>query len=225
MEMLIKIKEILLPIHIICGSIGLILFWIPVMTRKGGKVHRLTGRYYMYFMWVVVVSAALMSIINACIGQPIMAAFLGYLSLLTAYPMWYAWEIFNHKQGISPVYYRTRRYFNITLVATGVALIIYGLYLGLGGVGVLMIFFGAISLPAIMEVRKSIAEVGQRPPIIEHIRGTIISGIAGYTAFLSFGSRALFGNVFADGLMWIPWILPTIIGVTIINIVKRSYIQ
>jgi len=61
----------------------------------------------------------------------------------------------------------------------------------------LMLFFGLLSLPAGLEVKKSLVKVGEAKPIVEHIRGTLISGIAAYTAFF--------------------------VGVTIIQIMKRKY--
>ena len=44
-------------IHIIVGTIGLILFWIPVFSRKGGKLHRATGVWYVRCVVVVTISA------------------------------------------------------------------------------------------------------------------------------------------------------------------------
>jgi len=174
-------------------------------------------------MWTVVLSAVVLSISNIIIGDYIMAAFLGYLTIITAYPLWYAWEIFNHKKGISQRYYELRRWWNIGLFLSAILLIVFAAYLKFEGPGMLMLFFGLLSLPAGLEVKKSLVKVGEAKPIVEHIRGTLISGIAAYTAFFAFGGRQFLGHIFTDQLMMIPWIAPTIVGVTIIQIMKRKY--
>ena len=216
-------KTILLFIHVPAGFISLVLFWIPVFTNKGGNTHKFAGRWYMYTMWTVVLSAALLSISNVIVGNYVMAAFLGYLTIITAYPLWYAWEIFNHKKGISQRYYDLRRYWNIGLFGASVFLIAFAAFLKFKDEGMLMLFFGLLSLPAGLEVKKSKTKIGEVMPIVEHIRGTLISGIAAYTAFFAFGGRQFLSHVFIGQLMIIPWITPTIIGLAIIQIMKRKY--
>jgi hypothetical protein len=48
-------------VHITAGSIALILFWIPAITRKGGRTHTRVGWFYVACMSVVVVTAFAMS--------------------------------------------------------------------------------------------------------------------------------------------------------------------
>ncbi len=37
------LQSIFVWIHVLAGFIGLISFWVPVLTRKGGKQHKLFG--------------------------------------------------------------------------------------------------------------------------------------------------------------------------------------
>ena len=49
-------------IHIIAGFLALFTFWIPVVTRKGGGVHRRIGWVYTISMAVVSISAFYMGV-------------------------------------------------------------------------------------------------------------------------------------------------------------------
>ncbi|UOK58443.1 DUF2306 domain-containing protein [Bacillus sp. OVS6] len=44
-------------LHIIGGFIALFVFWVPIVTKKGGKAHRVTGWVYTGGMIVVAISA------------------------------------------------------------------------------------------------------------------------------------------------------------------------
>ena len=83
------LSKSLLAIHIFCGFCSIVLFWIPIFVKKGGNIHVKIGKAYVFLMWIVVLTAAILSIKNIIIGAYIMAAFLGFLSLITANPLWY----------------------------------------------------------------------------------------------------------------------------------------
>lgn len=40
-------------VHIACGAIGLVLFWVPILAPKGGPLHRRAGRWFVRLAWVV----------------------------------------------------------------------------------------------------------------------------------------------------------------------------
>jgi hypothetical protein len=58
-----------------------------------------------------------------------------------------------------------------------------------------------------------------------HIRGTIISGIAAHTAFFAFGGRRLLVDILGmdTSLMFIPWVMPTLLGVIYAKYMRRKY--
>lgn len=217
------IHDILLWIHIPAGTLSLILFWVPVMTKKGGSLHRKVGTWYYRVMWVVQISAALLSVVNAINGRYTSAVFLGFLALLTAYPLWYSYEILQQQKTWSLSYYKKRRAFAYVLFASSVGMLIGALYLQFKGTGVLMAFFGVLGVPAWREARMSLEVAMQKETRIKmHIKGTIISGIAAYTAFLAFGGRALLADLLPGMWQVLPWVFPTIIGVTIIRVMERK---
>ena len=109
--MLELIHKILLWIHIPFGALSLILFWIPVGVKKGSPVHRKVGWYYYITMWIVVVTAFLLSVCNTMLGKYLAAMYLGYLSIITAYPLWYSYEILRQKKEWTDTYFMMRKVF------------------------------------------------------------------------------------------------------------------
>lgn len=49
-------------VHIACGAVGLVLFWIPTLGRKGSQTHRKVGHWYARLMLVTASMAIGMSI-------------------------------------------------------------------------------------------------------------------------------------------------------------------
>ena len=48
-------------IHILAGSLSLIVFWLPLWTKKGNKNHRRIGQVFVYTMYVLAFSGVFMS--------------------------------------------------------------------------------------------------------------------------------------------------------------------
>ncbi len=218
-----QLASIILNIHIVTGFASFIIFIIPILSQKGGKIHKRLGKVYVYLMWVVVLSAATLSIRNLFLGNIERGAFLGFISIITAHPLWYGLAILNNKKFISSTYRMIHIGFMSLLVLVGLVLTIYGLILGAKGIGILMLIFGGLGLSSIVNL---VHQLQNRPTkdnwIQTHIAGMIISGIAAYTAFFVFGGNQLLGTL--PGYFGIiPWVLPTIIGIPIIRYWKKKY--
>ncbi len=72
--------QILLPIHILAGSVALICAALAVSSEKGKKLHVLAGRTYFGSMVVIFLTAIPMSIINDNVFLFLMAIFAFYLA-------------------------------------------------------------------------------------------------------------------------------------------------
>lgn len=219
-----EIHDIFLWIHIPAGTLSLILFWIPVMVKKGNNIHRKVGMAYYWCMWIVQITALILSINNVFLGHYIMAAFLGFLAILTAYPLWYSFEILQQKKVWSDQYFNRRKAFAWVLFMASLSMVIGAIIMKFQGPGILMLFFGILGIPAMKDalMTKETA-IAKENRIKMHMQGTIVSGIAAYTAFLSFGGRTLFGDLLPGYLQILPWIAPTIIGVTVLRFMKKKY--
>ena len=178
------IFKALLALHIAAGFASLIIFWIPVFTRKGGINHVKLGKAYVWLMWVVVGTAAILSIKNLATGRTIMGAFLGFIALITANPLWYGIGILRNKQNPSKRFRAGHLAFRLTIVLAALALIGYGIALGGEGAAVLMFLFGALGLTDVPGVVKALRGTATHPQWFkEHIVAMCTSGIAAYTAF------------------------------------------
>lgn len=219
-----EIHDLLLWIHIPAGTISLLLFWIPVVVKKGGNLHKKIGRIYYWCMWIVLVTSMLLSITNLAMGHYIASAFLGFLGVLTGYPLWYSYEILNQKGEWSDRYFVIRKTFNWVLFFCSVGMLAGAVMLNFQKDGILMIFFGLLGIPAIKDALMSKPKaMTKEKKLAMHIQGTIISGIAAYTAFFAFGGRTLFIDLLPGYLQILPWVLPTILGVTFIRLMKKKY--
>jgi uncharacterized membrane protein len=221
------IHKLLLAIHIPAGLISLILFWIPVGVRKGGATHRKVGRIYYKGMWVVVITAFLLCLSNIYQGDLMSAVFLGFLSIITAYPLWYSYEILQQGKVWSDRYFKVRRIFVGTLFAAGVGIFLLGaIHFQFQDLGIMMTFFGILAFPAGRDLfLTKVKAMNKESKLKMHIRGTIISGIATHTAFFAFGGRRLLVDILGmdTSLMFIPWVMPTLLGVIYAKYMRRKY--
>lgn len=220
-----SIKSFILIIHIIAGATSMITFWVPVAVRKGSSIHNKVGLVYTIAMATVMFTAGVLSLINLHLGYSEIAAFLGYLTVLSGYPLYVGYASVKMKSAITKRYILITKVFLSLLAVGGLGLIVYGYLLGSQGEAILMYVFAALGLLQTRNLFLSTAVLQQRYVwLVEHLRGMMISGIAAHTAFAAFGGRRLFAGVLDGYLMIIPWVLPTVIGVIIIKVMKRKYV-
>ncbi|MEO0576431.1 MAG: hypothetical protein AAF004_13285, partial [Pseudomonadota bacterium] len=55
------LHQMLLVTHIAIGLIAIVAFWVPIASKKGGRLHRKSGRIYTWAMYAVAFSAISMS--------------------------------------------------------------------------------------------------------------------------------------------------------------------
>ena len=72
--------EILLPIHIVSGSIALFSATLALSTEKGKKFHVLSGKSYFWSMVLIFLTAIPMSILNSNVFLFLIATFSFYLA-------------------------------------------------------------------------------------------------------------------------------------------------
>lgn len=218
--------KFLLGGHVFFGSISLVVFWLPaIFTKKGGEWHNRIGKIYVKLMTVVVVSASLLCIRNIIVGNVNSAIFLGFLTMITAHPIWHGTAILKYKKEQPKSFYNMHMVFRAVIIIAAVSLIAYGLYLYFKAeVHPLFFIFGILGASDTPSFKRDL----KNPPtkanwLTEHLSGMIISGIAAYTAFFAFGGRAMIGHILTGYWQILPWVLPSIIGVFAIAYQKRKY--
>lgn len=210
----------ILFIHIVVGTVSLITFLLPLFFKKGGNLHRKIGWVYVYTMWGVLISAGILSICNVFLGKYTTALFLGFLTVLTALPLWSGIAILKYKKSLPDSYIRMKRILSLPIFLFGILNMGVGFYLGFNQ-GSILIFFGVIGLITGKETFYS-AEKHRAVAhwFNDHINGMVVGGIAAYTAFFAFGGNQLFGAYLTNGLMFIPWVMPTFIGIGLMRYYK-----
>ena len=90
----------------------------------------------------------------------------------------------------------------------------------------MMLFFGLIALPSVHGILMSREKARAKETKMKmHIQGTIISGIAAYTAFFAFGGARIMVGMLQMHPQWmvIPWIAPTLLGFIYMQYVQRKF--
>jgi len=219
-----SISKGLLSIHVMAGFGSLVLFWLPMFTRKGGQWHRRIGKAYVWLMWIVVSTAAILSIENLIGGQYQIAAFLGFLSVITANPLWFGISVLKNKEELSLSYRKAHLGFNIVIFLFGALLLGYGIALKGQGAGILMLIFGFLGVSNIGSIINAIKTPRTQTNWFDsHLTELITTGIAAYTAFLVFGARQFLEEMVTGYWAIIPWLLPTFVGVFAIRFARRYY--
>jgi len=228
--------------HALVGLIGLTLFWIPVVTRKGGRQHKAVGRWFMRAMWFTGVTGFAMAMLlyvdplatrSADFMQSVtnideQAAslrqsgnFFLLLSLLLLTTAQRAEVVLVAKQ-------ERMRLRSIKYLFLPVSLATVGIYLGIFGVrddSILYKVFAGVALFTSSTYLHYIfkPQINHFDWVLEHLTGAIGSGIAAHTAFFVFGANRITGSLFAGDYRLIPWIAPAAVGGLAIVIAKRLY--
>lgn len=234
-----NLHSLLFIVHIVFGGAALVLFWIPVMTRKGQLNHIQFGRYYRTAMYTVAGSGALMAIMvllwpmtvkaqlftttqdpQAVIERiQVLWGFLLYLSLLSFTSTRHGMHTLAVKADRSEL----RRWHYVTpliiLLVGGIALAVSGYIYS----RILHIVFGllgvAVSVGTLRYCFKTTIKPGEW--VIEHLSAMIGSGIGAYTAFLAFGGRVIYSDLGAWQMVF--WIAPGVIGGIAASVIAQKY--
>ena len=236
------LHQVLGWIHIASGALSLAIFWIPVVTRKGGRVHRMSGRWFAYAMYVIAISAFVMSVLvlldplavrggsfgvdasetaREIQANRFTATFLLMLSLLVYSSVRHGELALRSRTSRAPMRTVHHCLAMVTTLVVGVAVLGIGLVTSKW----LLIIFALIAMGSASGMlrhtfRRHVASTAWR---VEHLSGMIGAGIGAYTAFFAFGGRQFFGALLPGEWQIIPWLLAPAIGVpAIIYLTRRN---
>lgn len=204
-------------LHILAGFLALLIFWIPIVTKKGRKVHRTVGWIYVWAMAIVSVSAFYMGVYRvffddtADLERISFSWFLIFISILSGATAWYGIRVLRFKQRKERHRHVTDLFVSILLVSSGVGISIYGFTIGsplIAYFPLLGIFLGGLQLH--YWLRKPTRRMHW---YYEHFGGMIPCCIATVTAFTVFGAPRLLNLAPTNILLWF---LPTILLVPVL---------
>jgi uncharacterized membrane protein len=205
-------------IHIVAGFTALFIFWIPIVTKKGGKIHIRTGWVYTVAMSIVAISALFMGVWRIFVDpaaddeRKAFSLFLIFIAILSAASAWYGIRVLRTKKRTSAHRNMLDLLFSVLLFAGGIVISIYGFAVRMPLIAwfpFVGIFLGFTQL-----------RYWLRPPqtkmswFFEHMTSMMGCCIATITAFTVFGAPRLLHLESTSPLIWF---LPTIVMVPIIS--------
>ncbi len=213
--------EFLLAAHVAGGLVSLIAFWVPALSRKGGPLHRKSGRLYVRAMWLVLATSVPLSAVLFLRGEWVGGTFLLYLFIITFNALYEGLRALQAKSGPAAL---VTRMFLVNAWATflGGAIV---LAIGLSTRIWLLVGF---SLVGLLSGPSTLAFI-RRPPsdpkywYYRHFGGMIGSGIAAHIAFLNFGAQRLFPGFSLGDWGMLAWFVPLAAGLIASNRLEAHY--
>lgn len=201
-------------LHIAIGAAALIGFWTAGLARKGGTLHRRAGQVFLLAMTGIVITAVPMALYTLHRGHPNTAAFLGYLTVITATGTWASWRAIVDKRDV-------RRYTGAVFTALAALSIASGaamLALGTSIRAPLLIGFSVVGLYTgsdMLRKRRRREQLAARPRwwLVEHYTAMIGNGIAVHIAFLGIGLPRLLPMVDGAALHYLAWFGPLVTAI------------
>ncbi|CAH9053216.1 hypothetical protein PSECIP111951_02515 [Pseudoalteromonas holothuriae] len=227
--------------HIVLGSFALVLFWIPIIAAKGSKTHNRYGHYYNWAMYgtsILGVIACILVLIDPMSVKPkvfadtleqaqyiknsrIFSLFLLMLSLLVLVSIYHGERVLKVKANNALL--RTPLHLGLLILLAVTALV--SMVLGVMHSQTLLMIFSGVSLMVVIGNVRYIFTTKLKPRawIIEHLIAMLGSGIGVYTAFSAFGGRHIFSYILGNDMVFLSWILPSVIGVVSISWSRRYF--
>ncbi len=212
-------------LHALAGAIALVVFLIPLLSKKGSRLHVQMGWIYTYAMIFVGLSAFVITPWRAFIDETrttesiSFAAFLFFISAFTLSALWNGLIVLKLKNRKSPSHAALHIGPPMILLVLGIATQILGFFLN----DVLLMTFPFLShVTAINQLRYWLKETnGKMHWWYFHMNGMFTACIATVTAFLVTAlPRVWPGPISQSPILWIA---PGLILGTILNRWTASY--
>lgn len=212
----------LLILHIATGSIALLVGLIPMIARKGGRLHNRAGLIYVYCMIAVALSALLL-----CALQPfkMMRLFLTGIAVFSFYLSMTGWRATRQKKSGPTLPDKVLTF--VTLLVS-LAMISFGLYLlvqkGASFFPILFTFFGVLTLTfAGRDVQFMTRPTEKMHWFFQHFTRMGGSYIATFTAALVTNLPRLLPTNAPEWMVTAGWIAPSLVGGMLIGYTVRYY--
>lgn len=202
-----------LILHIVAGTIGLLTGTFNIIGKKGGKVHTMVGKLFLYSMLTVSASAFVLSVLHPNYFLFIVAVFTLYMvSSGTRYL--YLKQLSKGQKPATIDWLLT--YF---MLVFGILFMLFGTYhlIHKNSFGLVFIVFGGIGLRMVQSDFKNFRGKSKIANVwlITHIGRMTGTYIAAFTAFLVVNNKVI--------PSYIAWLLPTVFFLPLIFIWIRKY--
>jgi uncharacterized membrane protein len=210
-----RLFQIVLAVHIAAGVVSLLVFSVPLLTKKGGRTHRRIGWVYVAAAATVAVTGLLSCIPLVSGGGPMRwraGIFLAYVSVLAGESALFGVRALRTKGRAGASRAAIDLVPPLLLVAGGVALATFGLHQSI----VLYVLFAALGVVlGVAHLRFWLTPPAHaRAWFLEHMAGMGTSCITTVTAFIVVNARR-FGIGTFDLPIWAGPIAVLAIGLTL----------
>jgi uncharacterized membrane protein len=219
--------SIILWIHIPCGVTAAAIFWIPLILKKGSRLHRRIGWVFVYLMAIASITAAMLAALRwvmrtdmdfsaAKIAGPL---FLLNVSLLTFTSVHHGISILRQKGRAAPHRGVVDIALPAALVLLGVISIIIGILCGqvlLFTLPIVGLYSGGQYLFALLRTPRD-----SKFWWYQHMAGMFGGCIASITASLVINARHITPHMPLPE--WVFWISPAAIGMPLLYIWQGIY--
>ena len=195
---------IVLIAHIVSGITCFGTGIMAILSKKGGKLHRISGKVYFIGMLGVIFSAFFLAYIRT-------NNFLLFIASFSFYMVWAGYRSVKNK-ALTPSTLDWIVWAIGVLTAVGMLLSNNVILLAFGGLHLFNLIRELRLFPRHIKGDKTKPNAW----LLRHIGMMIGSYIATFTAFLVV-------NVQTFEPAWIPWLAPTIFGIPLITFLSRKY--
>ncbi len=235
------IYQTLLAAHALAGILGLALFWMPLLSRKGGGVHKRSGKAFIASMQLVGLTAVGMTLmlfvipleLRGALDEPParqlqiitqtreLAQLLLTLGLLLLANSRQAVLVLRYKDNRIPLRLWGHQVLVLMLLVASLNL----LYRAANDGGVLAYVFSILGLGNGLSIGRYLyrSNLPRGAWLLGHIGNVLGAGIGAHTAFLVFGGRAFLPQWISGDAQLILWLAPSVLGGITIILISRHY--
>ncbi|MEM9330357.1 MAG: hypothetical protein AAGA53_03460, partial [Pseudomonadota bacterium] len=196
-NMVVDLFHLFVICHIVTGAIGLVAFWVPVASQKGGTLHVKIGRVFTLCMLAtgfIAIGISTMTLLSPVATHPdpalkgdaalirgIFGWMMQYLAILTINLAWYGWLAAINKRDHN----KNREWRNYLLqgmlAVTAVNCFVQGIMIDqFLMVGISFVGFATVATNLVFLLKEA---PGPFDWLLEHIKALVGAGISVYTAF------------------------------------------
>lgn len=210
-------------VHIACGVVALVTYWMAGLSRKGSPLHKGTGKAYLLSMIGIVLTSIVLAGFAFAREMHVIATFLAYLVVITATSMGLGWLAIRRKRDQAAFRGTGYRLAGAANVASGLAVLAFGigegqaLLVGFSGVGII------VGGQMLWRAWKPLDEA--KWWLREHIGAMLGCGVATHIAFLGIGvGRVTDALGVPMDLGLLAWFAPLVVAVAAAIRLDRKYL-
>lgn len=209
-----RILSVVLVIHITGGTVALVSGLFSMFSVKGSPTHRLAGKVYFWGMTAVFIGALLVAL-----GHKreflLMVAFFSYYMTVRGYRILYLKKLHERQKAtmLDWVISVVSGVFKLCLLGWGIRALLQG-----NSMGIVAIAFGVIGSSFLV---SDIRQFFNPPKEKMHWWYGHISSMGG--SYISAVTAFVVVNIQLPQLQWTLWVLPAVIGGTLIGRTIRKY--